>query len=191
MNQRHIRPPSERGEGAAVTTSETPDPARGEMIAEAHRSTGQPKPRHIRGRSKRRIHVSERALGDFRAMLGEKLAEVRLVGAKSNRDFFFLTAQDVEDIVEDAAATAAYAVSRNQESVPASVVDRLIAGENPIRVWREHRGLTLSALAAKARVGKGYLSQLETRERRGTVATLRKLARLLSVDLDDLVPGKD
>ena len=31
--------------------------------------------------------------------------------------------------------------------VPAAVVNRLVGGENPLRVWREHRGMTAKALA--------------------------------------------
>jgi hypothetical protein len=34
-----------------------------------------------------------------------------------------------------------------EELVPSDVVERLLAAENPIRVWRTHRGLTSAALA--------------------------------------------
>jgi len=186
MKPHRIRLPSKPGRGIAVAATKTPDRSLGETIAEVRKSIGQPNPRHIRGRSKRRVHVSELALDDFREMLGERLSNVRLVSSRSNRDFLFLTAQDIEDIIDDAAATTAYAVSRDQESVPAAVVDRLLAGESPIRVWREYRRFTLSLLAEKASIGKGYLSQLESGKRRGTIATLGKLARVLSIDLDDL-----
>jgi DNA-binding XRE family transcriptional regulator len=74
-----------------------------------------------------------------------------------------------------------------QEFVPAAIVDRLIAGENPLRVWREHRGFTQQVLADATGISKPFLSQLEHREREASVATLRKLAAALGVDLDDLV----
>ena len=36
-----------------------------------------------------------------------------------------------------------------EESFPAAVVNRLLNAENPVRVWREYRGLTQSQLAEK------------------------------------------
>ena len=63
----------------------------------------------------------------------------------------------------------------------------LPAGENRVRVWREHRGLTVKALADKAGVTAAYLSQVETGKRDGTLGTYRKLAGALGVTLDELV----
>lgn len=85
------------------------------------------------------------------------------------------------------AASAAYAHTRGEETVPAPLVRRLIRGENPVKVWREHRGLTAAALAEHADLSKSYLSQIEAGERTGTVATLKKIAETLKVDLDDLI----
>lgn len=74
------------------------------------------------------------------------------------------------------------------EPLPAAMVDRLLAGENPIRVWREHRRLSASELAGRAGLSPAYVSQLETGKRDGSVAALSALARALGVDLDDLAP---
>ena len=74
------------------------------------------------------------------------------------------------------------------EVVPASLVNRIIDGENTILVWREYRGLTAADLAAEAGISAPYLSELESGKKRGGIATLRKLATALSIDLDDLVP---
>ncbi len=73
------------------------------------------------------------------------------------------------------------------ELVPAEVMDRLLAGDNPIRVWRRHRGLSLGDLAAQAGLSVSYLSQLETGQRKGPVDMLQKIAIPLKVLLDDLV----
>jgi Helix-turn-helix len=94
-----------------------------------------------------------------------------------------MTSEDLAELIEDAAATTAYHRTRNERRVPIGAVDRLIARENPIRVWREHRGHSLHQLAE---VGIGYLSQIENGERKGTVGTLKKIAAALDVDLDDL-----
>jgi len=58
---------------------------------------------------------------------------------------------------------------------------------HPLKAWREHKGLTLQALADAAGVSKPYLSQIESAKRSGTAATLRKLARALGVPPDALL----
>jgi DNA-binding XRE family transcriptional regulator len=82
--------------------------------------------------------------------------------------------------------SSAFARTADEERVPMELVDRLLAGENPIRVWREHRRLTLAELGAKAGFSKGYLSDIERGNRAGPVDTLRAIARSLRVDLDDI-----
>ncbi len=77
--------------------------------------------------------------------------------------------------------------SGEEELVPSAVVKRLLAGDNPVRVWRRHRGLSVKALADKAGLAQPYISQVETGRRDGTVATLKKIAKELGVALDDLV----
>ena len=78
-------------------------------------------------------------------------------------------------------------MARDEESFPLEVADRLIAGESPLKVFREYRGLTQSALAKNAGTSAAYLSQIETGRRTGSVKLLRRLADALGVVLDDLV----
>jgi DNA-binding XRE family transcriptional regulator len=75
----------------------------------------------------------------------------------------------------------------DDELVPAEIAERLMSGENPIRVWRDYRGLSASALAEKAGITQPFLSQIEGGKREGTVTTLRRIAEALSVAIDDLV----
>ncbi len=112
--------------------------------------------------------------------------EARAVSQAEEADLVVITPAALEDMLEDAAATAAFHSTRNQESVPAELADRLIAGNNPVKVWREHRGLSQRALAAQAGLNFTYLSQIETGARRGSINTMKKLAQVLGVDLDDL-----
>jgi len=77
-----------------------------------------------------------------------------------------------------AAATADY--------MPGELVARLVAGEHPIRVWRAHRGLTREALAAAAGVSPSYVTEIETRRKRGSLDAMIKLAAVLRVSLDDI-----
>lgn len=70
--------------------------------------------------------------------------------------------------------------------VPEEIMRRELAGESPIKLWREYRGLTQQELADRAGISKPYLSQIETGKRQGTVETLSALARSLDVPLDAL-----
>jgi len=75
----------------------------------------------------------------------------------------------------------------NQEYIPFEMVERMLDGESPVKVWREHRKLTVRALAEKAGVSPSLISEIETGKKEGSIATLKALARALQVDLDDLV----
>ena len=130
-----------------------------------------------------------RPLGEHAALVRDRLAALagaELVDDPDRAELVVMTPEDLAELVEDAAATAAYQRTRDQACVPIGVVDRLIARENPVRVWREHRGHTLRELGGRAGIGTGYLSQIENGERKGTVETLKKIAAALDVDLDDL-----
>ncbi|MCE7989595.1 MAG: XRE family transcriptional regulator [Caldilinea sp. CFX5] len=78
-----------------------------------------------------------------------------------------------------------------EEVIPSKVVYALLDDENPIRVWRDYRGLTQQQLAEKAGISKPYLSQLESGKRSGTTDVLRNLAQALDVGLEDLVDSND
>ena len=92
----------------------------------------------------------------------------------------------LEEMLEDAAATAAFHATRDQERVPIELVDRLLAGENSIKVWREYRGLSQRTLAIQVGLNFTYLSQIETGARKGPVKTMKKIAEALGLELSDL-----
>lgn len=70
--------------------------------------------------------------------------------------------------------------------IPAAVANAILDGEQPVKVWREHRGLTQDALAAKAGISKPYLCQIETRKRVGALKTLKAIAGALAVSVNEL-----
>lgn len=72
------------------------------------------------------------------------------------------------------------------ELVPAEFAKRLIAGESPLRVYRDLRGLTQQGLAEASRVNRVQIADIEAGRSTGSVATLRKLADALDVAIDDL-----
>ena len=71
-----------------------------------------------------------------------------------------------EDAVDAAAMDAMYETD-NGETFPAELLKRLLAGDNPVRVYREYRELTGAALAGAAGISQSYLSQIETGKRGG------------------------
>lgn len=74
-----------------------------------------------------------------------------------------------------------------EEHVPVEVARRMVAGESPLRVWREFRGLTQQALAEISRVNRVQITDIELGKGTGSVATLLKLASALDVTVDDLI----
>ena len=93
---------------------------------------------------------------------------------------------DDNDDDEDVAAYDAVK-ARDEESFPFEIADRLIAGENPIKVFRQYRGLTQRELAVKVDTSAAYLSQIETGRRGGSIKMLHRVADALDVGLEDLV----
>lgn len=101
--------------------------------------------------------------------------------------------EDLEDPLElakfraDEQTRGAAAV--RADCLSGALVNRLRAGEHPVRIWREHRGLTGSALAVKVGVPASYLCEIEGRRKPGSVSAYRRLATALGITLDDLVPA--
>jgi ribosome-binding protein aMBF1 (putative translation factor) len=93
---------------------------------------------------------------------------------------------DGADIARADKVKADIAAGRD-ELVPASVVNRLLDGEHPVRVWRTHRGMSARDLAATTELSAPYISEIESGKKEGSLSAIKKIATALSVDLDDLV----
>ena len=93
------------------------------------------------------------------------------------------------DALDDVEAVKAYDALKAdpQEMLPAEMVDRIIDGENLVKVWREHRGLTQQALADKAGLSKPYISQVEAAKRIPSAKAYRSLADALGIEVADLL----
>jgi DNA-binding Xre family transcriptional regulator len=99
--------------------------------------------------------------------------------------------------VEDAEDRAAVAAQEAREEVlgktaaradhlPVELVRRLIAGESPVRIWREHRRMTGKALAEAAGITASYLSEIENGRKPGSFDAMARIARALAVRMEDL-----
>ena len=93
--------------------------------------------------------------------------------------------QDIQDY-----DSAKAALERGEdELIPSEVVYAILDGENAIKAWREYRGLSQQETAEKSGISVPYLSQLETNKRKGSLAVLMAIARVLHVSLEVLIPS--
>lgn len=90
--------------------------------------------------------------------------------------------ENLQDIADAKAAL-------NEETLPLEFVERRLAGESPLKLWREHRGLTLQALAERAGCTRQMLSMIEHGKAAPSADLLARLAAALGVDMDDLHAG--
>jgi len=95
-------------------------------------------------------------------------------------------AEMLDDVAAYDRAKAALAAG-DDELVPALVANAILDGDNPVRVWRQHREMSQVQLAEAAGISQAYLAQIETGKREGTLSLYRSLAEALRVDLGDLV----
>ena len=102
-----------------------------------------------------------------------------------------LPVEEYDKLIDAADIASADRVRRDLEAgademIPAEFVNRILDGESPIRVWRDFRGLSAKSLAEAANISAGYLSEIEAGKKEGTVSTLKALAGVLKIDLDDV-----
>jgi DNA-binding XRE family transcriptional regulator len=115
------------------------------------------------------------------------------------RKMAVLPVEDYErlmDAVDDEADVAAAERaekrrSAGEEYVPMDMVERLVEGENALRVWREYRQLSIGVLANVSGINKSTISLLENDKAYGRPATWRALADALRVTVDDILPVSD
>ena len=78
-------------------------------------------------------------------------------------------------------------ISGEEETLPISVLDQIWSGENPLRVLRKYRSLTLQQLGDACGVSNSHISQIESGKRSMSTRVLKKLAEALRIDVDLLL----
>lgn len=101
------------------------------------------------------------------------------------KDYVALAGED--DAAEHAGLIVLAEKTRGEDALPLAVVERIIKRENPLKVFREWRGLTQRELAEKGKLAKLYVSQLETGHRRIGAAAAKKLAPVLDISVQTLL----
>ena len=105
-------------------------------------------------------------------------------------DTITLTREEYEALVEraeDAEDRLAAVEAKDDARIPHEAAVAIMEGTHPVRAFREHRGLTLRALAGQAGVSPSYLSEIERGRKPGSVAALAGLAEALGTSVDALV----
>ena len=122
------------------------------------------------------------------------LAETEDTVTLSRADFEALVRAQ-EDVIDNAAVDATEERksqlgkdAARADHLPVEAVARMVGGEHPLKVWREHRGMTQCGLAAVADVATSYLAEIERGQKPGSVSALRRLAAALGVAIEDLLP---
>jgi DNA-binding XRE family transcriptional regulator len=119
-------------------------------------------------------------------------ATMQTITTPNGETLVILPLADYEALLDQADIARALKVVANiaagrDELVPAAIVDRILDGENKVRVWRSHRGLSARELAEAAGLSAPYISEIESGKKEGSIAGMKKIAAALRVDLDDLV----
>ena len=79
------------------------------------------------------------------------------------------------------------AININDELIPSEVAEKLINGENKIKVWREYRQLSQIELANRSEIPEASIAKLETGMLNASAIQLEKIAEILNLEQDDLV----
>jgi DNA-binding XRE family transcriptional regulator len=119
-----------------------------------------------------------------------KIKRIEIAGkrfAAVPEDLFRRMREALEDLDDVRLFDEAVSKSRPQDRLSEKEARRMLKGESLVRIWREHRKLTQSALAKAADISKPYLSEIETVRKEPSLAVLKRLAAALDVRLDDLV----
>lgn len=115
---------------------------------------------------------------------GEELA----IMSRAHFDRLMERLEDMADAREAKAILGR--VTRGKEEVfPAAIVRQtLSSGANRIRIWRDYRAMTAEKLAKAAGISRAYLTQIENGHRTGPAELYAKLAGILKVDMEMLMP---
>ncbi len=97
-------------------------------------------------------------------------------------------AQDIEALRARHAHEAVLGVdAARRDYLTAEEAARLLDGESPVKVWREKRGLSRTALATRASVSLSDLSEVEAGRKPGSAEALLRIGGALDLPMEHLV----
>lgn len=100
------------------------------------------------------------------------------------RKYDALLARLGDEEAEDRMARRLVDEAAGEPRLPAWLGEAIARGEAPIKAARKRAGLTQMALAARAGIGQGYLSDLERGAKRGPDDLIARIAAVLDMEPD-------
>src|SRR6202035_3586190 len=88
---------------------------------------------------------------------------------RKGKEFAVIPVEDLQKLMDDAEMLAdvkAYDAARarlergEDELIPLEITERRLAGENPVKVWREYRGLTQEGLAKVSEISRAMIAAI-------------------------------
>ena len=98
-----------------------------------------------------------------------------------------ISPEDFEDMMDIIAYDETKVKKDEEELFPIELTERLINGENALRIYREYRGFTQAQLAAEINLTQATIAELEKGKQKGSIETWKALSHTLNVDIDELV----
>src|SRR5436309_6567893 len=114
---------------------------------------------------------------------------------RNGKEFAVIPMKELQRLIQDAEMLAdvkAYDAAKarlergEDELIPLEIIERRIAGDNPVKIWRQYRQLTQQGLAKISRVSREMIAAIEAGHKKGGIGTLKKLAAALKVDMENL-----
>jgi DNA-binding XRE family transcriptional regulator len=109
----------------------------------------------------------------------------------NGEELVVISREDYESLVDaNAALETKLALAEGRgELLTSEEVDELLAASTPLAFWRRKRGMSQIALAEQLGTGQSYISDIEGGKRTGPVDLYRKLAKVLGLNIEDLLPA--
>ena len=130
--------------------------------------------------------TNEREIDDARLTKSPKGDEIVIL----SRDEYDRLIAPPEDRTDDKTARGAIAqIASGAEAVLSeSELDEFLKAKTPLSFWRKKRRMTQADLAKATDIAQGFISEIESGQKPGTPATLKKIAQALNIKIDDLIP---
>jgi DNA-binding XRE family transcriptional regulator len=85
-------------------------------------------------------------------------------------------------------AVAMREIAAGADTLSDAELDDYLAATTPPAYWRKRRGMTQAQLASGLNISQPYLAQLESGKRTGDVTLYARLADILNLRIEALVP---
>jgi DNA-binding XRE family transcriptional regulator len=114
---------------------------------------------------------------------------VQTIVSPSGDELVVLSRQEYQDLLDTRDHAAAMrGVAAGAETLTDAELDEYLAAPTPLAYWRKRRRMTQVQLATQLDISQPYFAQLEAGKRVGDVTLYARLAEVLRLRIEDLVP---